>query len=344
MNQFLKTYRRIVLLVLMAAVAFPFVWILKPFWITIVLGLVFAVSLSPALDRISRVLKGRQGLALFALLSGLILLFVIPFGITLIKGTKILRETLMKYNNQASLQQLKDYQADLLSRLKSLEEYGLDTQILNDQLWSMAEKAGGFLTSILSDTVSQVPQMILLFFVLLLSIISFLLMRNDFEKTLTKIDWISEEGIKRLVGTFVGCSRSVVLSSFITGFAQALLTALGAVIFTDHQFLMIFFITFLLSFIPVIGAGPVSLVLGLVAFGQSDWGNGIGLMVVCGVASVLDNILRPLLLAGNTQIPSIWALFCTIGAILVFGLPGLFVGPLIGALAFELIPILADEY
>jgi predicted PurR-regulated permease PerM len=344
MNQFLKTYRKIVLLVLMAAVAFPFVWILKPFWITIVLGLVFAVSLSPALDFINRHLKNRLGFSLFLLLSSLILLFVIPFGITLIKGTKALRETLVQYNNEASLQQFKQYQTDLISKLATLKEYGLDTEILNDQLWSLAEKAGGFLTSILSDSVSQVPQMLLMFFVLLLSIISFLLMRTNFESAVSQIDWISKSGLKRLQTTFVDCCRSVVLSSFITGFAQALLTAVGAAIFTDHQFFMVFFITFLLSFIPVVGAGPVSLVLGLVAFAQSEWGSGIGLMVVCGIASVLDNILRPILLAGKTQIPSIWALFCTIGAILMFGLPGLFVGPLVGALAFELIPILADEY
>jgi predicted PurR-regulated permease PerM len=344
MNEFLKNYRRPVILLLMAAVAFPFLWILKPFWITIVLGLVFAVSLSPGLDLINRILKGRLGLSLFLLLSGLLLLFVIPFGITLIKGTKALRETIAKYNNQESLNQLKQYQSDFFSRLKSLEEFGFDTEIVNEQIWALVEKAGGFITQLLSDAISQLPQMVLLFFVLWLSVISFLFMRKNFESALTKTDWLSENARKRLVDTFVSCCRSVVLSSFVTGFAQAMLTALGAVIFTDQQFLMIFFITFLLSFIPVIGAGPVSLILGLFEIAQSNWGNGIGLFVVCGVASVLDNILRPLLLSGKTQIPSIWALFCTIGAILMFGLPGLFVGPLIGALAFEMIPILAEEY
>lgn len=344
MNQFLKTNRRQALLILMAFLAFPFLWILKPFWITIILGLVFAVSLSPALDFINRLLKGRLKLSLFILLFGLTLLFVIPFGITLIKGTQSLRETLARYNNETSLQQLKQYQLEYLSRLKDLEDYGLDTQVLNDQLWNLAQKAGSFVTQLLSDAVTQVPQMLLLFFVLLLSIISFLLIRKDFESSVSKIEWISEHGRKKLISTFVACSRSVVLSSFITGFAQALLTAVGAIIFTDNQFLMIFFITFLLSFIPVIGAGPVSLVLGLTAALHSDWGSAIGLFIVFGVASILDNILRPILLSGKTQIPSIWALFCTIGAILVFGLPGLFVGPLIGALAFELIPILADEY
>ncbi|MFN8845682.1 MAG: AI-2E family transporter [Bdellovibrionales bacterium] len=344
MNQFLKFYRRPIILILMSAVAFPFLWILKPFWITLVLGLVFAVSLSPGLDLINKALKGRLGLSLFLLLTGLLLLFVIPFGITLIKGTKALRETISKYNNPESLSALKQYQSDFFSRLKSLEEYGFDTEIVNEQIWTLLEKAGGFITQILSDAISQLPQMVLLFFVLWLSVISFLLMRQSFEAALSRTDWISETARRRLLDTFVSCCRSVVLSSFITGFAQALLTAVGAVIFTDQQFLMIFFVTFLLSFIPVIGAGPVSLILGLIEISQSNWGSGIALFIICGVASVLDNILRPILLSGKTQIPSIWALFCTIGAILMFGLPGLFVGPLIGALAFEMIPILAEEY
>ena len=344
MNQFLKTYRHPVILFLMASVAFPFVWILKPFWITIVLGLVFAVALDPALVFFERLLKGRTKLALMTLLTSMTLLFIIPFGLTLIKGTKVLRENLEKYNNQESIEQIKQYQASLLSRFNSLNEYGIDTEVINEQLWGIAQKAGGMVTGVVSNTVAEIPQLLLLFFVLTLSMISFLLMKATFEKTVASIEWLSQEGLNRLTTTFVSCCRSVVISSFVTGLAQAFLTALGALVFTDYQFLLVFFITFLLSFIPVIGAGPVSLVMGLIAISDSNWGAAIGLFIVAGVASVLDNILRPLLLAGTTQIPSIWALFCTIGAIIVFGLPGLFVGPLIGALAFELIPILADEY
>ena len=344
MNQFLKTYRHTVIIFLMAAIAFPFVWILKPFWITIVLGLVFSVAISPALDFVETKLKGRTNLSLLIVFTSMTLLFVIPFGLTLIKGSQTLRAQLDQYNNEESIQQFKQYQKDLISRIEIFNDYGIDTQVINEQLWGLAQKTGGLLTGIVSDTVTKIPEFLLLFFVLVLSMISFLLMKKSYYSTIEKIDWLSQEGLQRLTNTFVNCCRSVVLSSFITGFAQALLTGVGAAIFTDYQFLLVFFITFLLSFIPVIGAGPVSLIMALIAFGDSNWVSGIGLLIIAGLASVLDNILRPILLAGKTQIPSIWALFCTIGAIIVFGLPGLFVGPLIGALAFELLPILADEY
>lgn len=344
MNQFLKTYRHTVIIFLMAAIAFPFIWILKPFWITIVLGLVFSVAISPALDFVETKLKGRTNLALFVVFTSMTLLFVIPFGLTLIKGSQTLRAQLDQYNNEESIQQFQQYQKDLISRFEIFNDYGIDTQVINEQLWGLAQKTGGLLTGIVSDTVTKIPEFLLLFFVLVLSMISFLLMKKSYYSTIEKIDWLSQEGLQRLTNTFINCCRSVVLSSFITGFAQALLTAVGATIFTDYQFLLVFFITFLLSFIPVIGAGPVSLVMAFIAFGDSNWASGIGLLIIAGLASVLDNILRPILLAGKTQIPSIWALFCTIGAIIVFGLPGLFVGPLIGALAFELLPILADEY
>lgn len=344
MNQFLKTYRHAVIIFLMGAVAFPFLWILKPFWITIVLGLVFSVAISPCLDFVEKRLNGRTNLSLFLLFSSMTLLFIIPFGLTLIKGVQTLRLQLDRYNNEQSIQQFKQYQEALISRFEVFNDYGIDTQVINEQLWGLVQKTGSLITGVLSDTVTKIPELLLLFFVLVLSMISFLLMKTNFNTTIEKIDWLSQEGIRRLTTTFVNCCRSVVLSSFITGLAQALLTAVGAVIFTDYQFLLVFFVTFLLSFIPVIGAGPVSLIMALIAIGDSHWASGIGLLIFAGLASVLDNILRPILLAGKTQIPSIWALFCTIGAIIVFGLPGLFVGPLIGALAFELLPILADEY
>lgn len=152
------------------------------------------------------------------------------------------------------------------------------------------------------------------------------------------------KNLNKLLVAFKGCCRTVILSSFVTGFAQALLTTIGAAIFTNADSVLIFSVTFLLSFVPVIGAGPVSLILAISAFADSNWGSGAGLLVFSAVSSVLDNILRPFLLAGTTKIPSIWALFCTIGAVLVFGLPGLFIGPLTGALTFDLLPILLDEY
>lgn len=50
------------------------------------------------------------------------------------------------------------------------------------------------------------------------------------------------------------------------------------------------------------------------------------------VISLIDNILRPLLIRGSTQMPDYLILLATLGGISTFGLSGFIVGPVIAAL------------
>lgn len=344
MNRFFELNRSVVLLILMALIAVPFFWILYPFWLTIIVGLVFAVSLDPLLNWLERKLKTQSNWALVLLVVGLLILITLPFALVLVKGSQALWLLLQSYTTPESIEKLKAYQADLLQRLEVLKDYGFDPTSFQDTFWTASEKAGTILTAKLGTTLSQIPETILLLLVLILSIISFLMMRRDAVNAVDGTTWISPEGKRKLVSTFSSCCRSVVMSTIVTGAIQATLTTVGAWIFTDYSGLLVFFITFVLSFIPIIGAGPVSLVMSIIAFAQGEVGKGTGLLVFFAVISVADNVIRPWLVAGTTRIPSIWALLCTLGALITLGLPGLLIGPLIGALAVELLPILADEF
>jgi predicted PurR-regulated permease PerM len=344
MNRFLELNKSLVLTLMMASLVFPFIWILKPFWLTIILGLVFAVSLEPILNWLERRMKTTSNWALVLMLVALTLVVIVPFALVLLKGTQALWLQLQRLLTPESLEKLKGYQSDILSRLEVFKDYGFDTESIQGTLLSTLQKGGTLITGKLGETITEIPQSIMLFFVLILSIISFLLMRRDAAISIKKITWISPEGRHKLIEKFVTSCRSVVVSTIVTGAIQASITTVGAWIFTTYNGLLIFFITFVLSFIPIIGAGPTSLVMAIFAFTQGEVGNGIGLLVFFAVTSVADNIIRPMLLSGSTEIPSIWALFCTIGAVFTFGLTGLFIGPLIGALTIDLIPVLADEY
>lgn len=344
MNRFLELNKSLVLSLMMASLVIPFIWILQPFWLTIILGLVFAVSLEPVLSFLEKRLKTTSNWALVLMLITLTILVIVPFALVLVKGIKSLWLQLQRLTTPESLELLKSYQSDLLSHLSRFEAFGFDHQIIEDSIWSTGQRAGALVTGKLGEILTQIPESFMTFLVLILSIISFLLMRRQVDAKMKKVTWISLEGRKKLVEKFTTCCKSVVFSTIITGALQATITTIGTWIFTPYDGLLIFFITFVLSFIPIVGAGPVSLVMAIIAFSNSEIGNGIGLMVFFTVTSVADNVIRPMLLAGSTEIPSIWALFCTIGALVTFGLPGLIIGPLIGALTIELIPVLAEEY
>ena len=88
-------------------------------------------------------------------------------------------------------------------------------------------------------------------------------------------------------------------------------------------------VTFLLALIPFgtpLAYGAVSLWL----FSQGQTVEAIGVMV-WGVAivSTSDNVIRPLVISGATQIPFLLIMFGVLGGIASFGLVGLFIGPVI---------------
>ena len=60
---------------------------------------------------------------------------------------------------------------------------------------------------------------------------------------------------------------------------------------------------------------------------------------------IVDNIIRPYLNSfGEVQVPVFVNFLAIIGGVLMMGLAGLFVGPLLASLAYGALPILLDEW
>jgi predicted PurR-regulated permease PerM len=131
--------------------------------------------------------------------------------------------------------------------------------------------------------------------------------------------------------------RAVVFGLLGTALAQGAIAAIGFVIFGVPSPVLLGMVTALASFVPF---GPtlvwIAAVLGLALAGQT--GAAIG-MAVWGalLVSTVDNVLRPLLISGPTQIPFLLVLFGVLGGLATLGLLGLFVGPVVLSVAFALL-------
>ncbi len=93
-----------------------------------------------------------------------------------------------------------------------------------------------------------------------------------------------------------------------------------------------------LSLVPILGAWMVWLPAGIGLLLSGDVGRGIALLIA-GVAliSAVDNFLRPMLIAGRSQLNGLLVFVSVLGGIQAFGLIGLVLGPLMVATAAGLI-------
>lgn len=135
--------------------------------------------------------------------------------------------------------------------------------------------------------------------------------------------------IHHYLDTISETTRAVVYGVGLTAVAQAILAGLSYFVAGVPNPMVLTIVTFLLALIPFgtpLAYGAVSLWL----FSQGQTVEAIGVMV-WGVAivSTSDNVIRPLVISGATQIPFLLIMFGVLGGIASFGLVGLFIGPVI---------------
>jgi predicted PurR-regulated permease PerM len=132
----------------------------------------------------------------------------------------------------------------------------------------------------------------------------------------------------------------VVRGSILTSLAQGIAATLGFLMLQTPSAFLLGFISLLISVIPVVGTalvwGPVSVYY----FWSGAYGKGI-FLVLWGllVTGSIDNFLRPWLIGNKQDISFFWLFFSIVGGLQVFGIFGLFVGPLIMTVLMILIDI-----
>jgi predicted PurR-regulated permease PerM len=100
-----------------------------------------------------------------------------------------------------------------------------------------------------------------------------------------------------------------------------------------------------LSLIPAVGAGLVWLPVALYLFATGDLASAL-VLVVYGVLVIglADNILRPMLVGRDTKLPDWLVLLSTLGGLVMFGINGFVIGPLIAALFIVFWQIFSRDY
>lgn len=138
--------------------------------------------------------------------------------------------------------------------------------------------------------------------------------------------------IHHYMDTISETTRAVVYGVGLTAVAQAILAGLSYAVAGVPNPMVLTIVTFLLALIPF--GTPVaygSVALWLFSQGQTMEAIGVFAWGVC-IVSTSDNVIRPLVISGATQIPFLLIMFGVLGGLASFGLVGLFIGPVILAI------------
>ncbi|MGE0762605.1 MAG: AI-2E family transporter [Bdellovibrionales bacterium] len=323
-----------------------FVLIFIPFYSQILLAGVFAFALDP----LSRVLVSRRFIQnskinfrrkqwVAIILVALFMLITTPISIAFydVYGTVSEAATNGLQNSEfyADLMRLKaavvPYVEDTIQSFNLKRQVNLTT-LAENTLNDLGKRAMAFVGAALG----QLPDFVLFIVVFVCALYFFLAENRHLRAALVQSKAITPQELDRIILIFQKACSSTILASVITGLVQASIVAIGSAILKTGDFFLIFVVTFFLSFVPVIGAAPVALLLCLLALVKASYGTAVGFAILAVITGSIDNVLRPYLVSGDDDVHPILVLLGLLGAITIFGLPGLFLGPVITSVTVQL--------
>ena len=143
----------------------------------------------------------------------------------------------------------------------------------------------------------------------------------------------------RLAGQAI---RGVALGVVVTALVQSVLGGIGLAIAGVPFAAMLTAVMFMLALAQI---GPLPVLIGALAWlwwqGHTAW--FVVLLIVTIAVGSLDNILRPILIRKGADLPLLLIFAGVIGGLFAFGLLGLFVGPVLLAVAYTLLDAWVSE-
>jgi predicted PurR-regulated permease PerM len=315
--------------------------ILQPFLVAIAWATVFTIVFYPVYVFLLRHLRYKS----LASVVTLLILVVIILGPVTYLSFILVDEigNFVNSFNKDTLQSLRDFfinsrPAELIQKLQT--HFGIEGIGSSATITESVRSLGKTITSSLTVGITNVAAVLLNFIFMLFAVFFFLKDGAAFLLRLREYLPFSEEDKNRLISRVKDMVISTVYGGVLIAVIQGTLGGIAFAFLGIEAPVLWGCAMTVVSFLPLIGTfavwGPASAYL----FIEGDYGKGI-ILVLYGVLviSMVDNILRPIIISGRTKMPTLAVFFSVLGGIKLFGLIGFIMGPLVLALFVSIFEI-----
>jgi predicted PurR-regulated permease PerM len=347
MAEIQRDITRVVLAVLfIVALIGSSIWILRPFLGAIVWGATIVVATWPLMISVQAWLWGKRSLAVAVMTIVLLCVLIVPLisaiGTIVANADEIATwaKSLAAFKSPSPPEWVGNLP---FVGAKAVE---LWERVAAAGIQEVAVRAAPYAGIVFAWFIAQLGNIGLLLVEFLLTVILAAAMYANGEVTAQRVLRFGRrlagsggENAVRLAGQTI---RGVALGIVVTALAQTIFAGLGLVI-AGVPFAGVLTAAMLLLSIAQIGVIPVlgCAIAWLYWSGDSAWGTF--LLVWTIVAATMDNFLRPILIRKGADLPLLLIFAGVVGGLLAFGLIGIFVGPVVLAVADTLLMAWIDS-
>ncbi|MFH1789925.1 MAG: AI-2E family transporter [bacterium] len=337
--------RNILFFGLLSVITIVFLYVIKPFMLPIFWAAVIASIFYPLYLKLKKHLK-LENLSVFITLMIVFIILIIPL---VLLSSLLIKESLDLYvaidNSRSEINENISQTINWIKTNSYTKNLRFDDTFWVQKFAELTKTVTAYIFASAKGFTQNSLMFVLMFLMMFYTLYYFL---RDGASMLKKIMYLSPLGDKNeqmLYNKFTSTARAVIKGTLIIGMIQG---AIGGMLFfvTGMQGALIWGVIMVVaSIIPALGsyiiwmpAGIVMLVIGNV------WEGLLILIVGAVIIGTIDNILRPILVGKDTQMHPLLILFSTLGGIVLFGISGFVIGPIITALFISLWEMYAHHY
>ena len=315
------------------AISALFIGLIWHFLMALFLAAIFSAMASPLHRKILSLVGGRRGLATAIPLIPLFMCVFLPVMVLVYVAA-------VKADELA---------ADIVSYFQGLDTEGSHFTLpewlpfkdriegsgpqIASKIGELTGKLAGFFVSAASAATKGTASFFLSLFITIYAMMFFLQEKISVLVQLMRFSGLPRDSQERLVDRMISISRATIKGTLVIGMVQG---ALGGIAFAVAGISGAAFwgvVMAVASVIPGVGTALVWVpaVIYLFATGKTLTALGLALWSVL-VVGTIDNVLRPILVGRDTEMPDLLVLISTLGGLAMFGAVGLIIGPVIAGL------------
>jgi predicted PurR-regulated permease PerM len=223
--------------------------------------------------------------------------------------------------------------ADLLQKIPFYEQIEPYREPIFKKAGELVGSISRFLIDNLRSFMGGTATFLFMFFIWLYTMFFFLI---DGERLLEKILYylpLENQDEQRMLARFTAVTRATLKGTAVIGILQGGLAGLAFAAAGIQAAAFWGTIMAVLSIIPGIGTAFVWVPAAIILAAGGHYIKAAALALFCGlVVGSVDNLVRPRLVGKDTQMHELLILFGTLGGIILFGIVGIIIGPIIAAL------------
>lgn len=318
-----------------------FLWMVRSLLVAVALGALFALLLFPLKRRLAKRGPRSARAAPLVLTIGALVLVVIPFVLVAARVV-VAAQAFLSGGVQDVVGRVQTFLDKHFAGI--IEKLGVPIESVRSGALDVAQQVTTSIATFASGVAVSLPAQVVDIFLFVLALYFFLRDGPGLLRWMMRLAPFPAEDVEELFESVRRTVHGAIMGQLATSLVQGGLSLIALHVFEVPGALILGVLATLLSVLPLVGTMPVTVGAAIYLLAAGRPGAALGMGVAAVVIGLSDNVVRPWVQSADTRMHPLMTLLAIFGGLELMGAAGVFLGPVIAAMAVWTIGLYSDRH